>query len=219
VQNLVTAWDTGDGSSAVLVGANGAPNGYINGYEGRAGTDLVSLEVYPDAATDYFTNKSRDEFNLLGQPVAEMLDNEFPLSFSIPAAAGSVQLKIYGAGFAGSETVTVSDVLFSTGTGSGDSDGDGVSDANEVIMGTDPNIATDVLRLSVNAATPTQIQFPSKNSKYYRVYSSTDLITWTGSGTTIPGDGSVKLFDIITTGGTHRFYRLHVMDTDGPWVP
>jgi hypothetical protein len=105
------------------------------------------------------------------------------------------------------------------GGGEGDTDGDGVSDANEGIMGTNPNNANDVLRLTQNPATPTQIQFPSKAGKFYRVYSSTDLLTWTGSGTTLTGDGSVKQFVIVTTGGTRRSYRLHVMSTDGPWAP
>ncbi|HEX2746758.1 MAG TPA: hypothetical protein VHM91_02070, partial [Verrucomicrobiales bacterium] len=90
---------------------------------------------------------------------------------------------------------------------------------NEGIMGTNPNDAADVLRLTQNTATPGQIQFASKTGKFYRVYSSTDLTTWTAAGTTITGDGAVKQFSIVTTDGTRRYYRLHVMSTDGPWAP
>jgi hypothetical protein len=114
----------------------------------------------------------------------------------------------------------VSDVLFTAGgtTPGADSDGDGVTDANEAIMGTDPNNAADVLRLSQTPATPTQINFPSKAGKFYKVYSSTDLNTWTNAGlATIAGDGTAKQFNVTTTGATRRFYRLAVMGTDGPW--
>ncbi|HWB03071.1 MAG TPA: thrombospondin type 3 repeat-containing protein [Verrucomicrobiales bacterium] len=221
--NLVTTWDTGDGSSAVTVGANGPPNGYINGYVGTAGTDLVTLDVYLDPPADYLAHATRDEFNLNAQPVTDQLDNTFPLSFSIPAAANSAQLLIYGAGFAGSETVTVSDVLFTTGAGSGDSDGDGVSDKNEAIMGTDPNNAADVLRLTQNPANPNQISFPSKANKFYRLYISDDaaegthLAAWKDAGlSTFIGDDTGKAFDIsVLPAESRRFFRLHVMDTDG----
>ncbi len=114
--------------------------------------------------------------------------------------------------------------LTSTTSGGGtggetDSDGDGVSDAAETIMGTNPNNSTDVLRLT-QAATPGQMQFPSKAGKYYRVYTSPDLHTWTPSAAAIPGDGSVKQFPLAPSAGTPRlYYRLHVMSMDGPWAP
>jgi hypothetical protein len=144
----------------------------------------------------------------------------FHFSYAIPEAANNVQIRIIGNSNSPSETFVVKNVTLSTGGGpAGDSDGDGVSDANEAIMGTDANNAADVLRLINDPSNPTQIQFQSKNGRFYRVYSSTDLQTWTGSGTTILGDGSMKQFDVTITGEGRRFYRLHVMATDGPWAP
>ena len=109
----------------------------------------------------------------------------------------------------------------------GDTDHDGVSDADEAIMGTDPNSATDVLRLTQNPALPTQISFPSKAGRFYRVYASDDtdgqeathLLKWKDAGlTTIVGNGGPKQFNVtVLPAEKRRFYRLHVMATDGPW--
>ncbi len=103
--------------------------------------------------------------------------------------------------------------------GDSDTDGDGVSDADELVMGTDANNASDVLRLAQAAGNPGQITFTSKAGKYYRVYSSTDLGTWSDAGlTTIAGDNSAKQFNIPTpVPGQRRYFRLHVMGADGVW--
>jgi hypothetical protein len=147
----------------------------------------------------------------IDQPVTTLTPGAHTLAVSVhnSAVASSDQ------GFALQLTSVISG---GGGTGNGDTDGDGVSDANETIEGTDPNNAADVLRLSQNPATPTQINFPSKAGKFYKVYSSTDLNTWTNTGlATIAGDGTAKSFNVTTTGATRRFYRLAVMGTDGPW--
>ncbi|HWB03735.1 MAG TPA: thrombospondin type 3 repeat-containing protein [Verrucomicrobiales bacterium] len=106
----------------------------------------------------------------------------------------------------------------STGSSGGDTDGDGVSDADETIMGTDPANPSDVLSLTINASQPNQVTFGSKAGKFYRVFSSPDLNSWSDAGlATLAGDGTLKQFTITTTGRSRRFYRLKVMGTDGPW--
>jgi hypothetical protein len=143
--NLITALDVGNGASAVTVGANGAPDGYLNGYNGTAGLDLVSNINYATAAEEYNANRNRDELNVNGGAAAASLNGTINLSAVIPASANTAKLIIYGAGVTGSEAFIFRDALFSLATAPLDTDGDGMSDSYETQYGLDPNSPADKL--------------------------------------------------------------------------
>jgi hypothetical protein len=229
--NLVDRWDTGRGlSSTAAPGTAGDKNGYINGYSGTAGTDLITSIAYTVAEDEYNANRVRDEFNIkldnamLNEIADLQLNNDFLLSYPIPAGASSAQLFIYGASFSGSETATVSEVLFAAAGGNRDTDGDGVLDADETIMGTSITDANDVLRISRNPANPMELNFPTKTGAFYRVYISDDaaapthLQKWMDANLgTFTGNGSTASFTIAPGTAPRRFYRLHVKRTDSDW--
>ena len=230
VINLVDAYDKGNGASATVApGTNGPKDGYINGYNGTAALDLLSSIDYSipplTAEDEYNANLARDEFNALGEVADAAISNQFPLAATIPAAANTVQLRILSTGINGSETGEVSDVLFSGVRTTNDNDGDGITNTDEAIMGTDPNNAGDALRLTQNPSTPTQMTFPTVAGRFYRVYTSNDadaashLQSWRDAGlATIVGNGATAAFSVaVDPGQPRRFYRLHVMQSDGPW--
>ena len=91
-------------------------------------------------------------------------------------------------------------------------------------MGTDKYDAKSVLRLLQDAATPTHFTFTGATGRFYRVYQSEDaasathLQKWTDAGLGSFHDVGPHSVDIQVTPGTpRRFYRLHVMQADGPW--
>ena len=154
-------WDVGDGASSLTVatlGANGAPDGWINGYVGAAGTNAgPSATVYATGLDDYNDNRGRDEFNRLGEAgiielnhpeVATNAGVAFSMDFTytIPASADSAKLVITGVGVGGTELFLVKDVLFALApVGPVDTDSDGMTDAYETANGLDPNSAADKL--------------------------------------------------------------------------
>jgi hypothetical protein len=225
--SLVTQYDFGNGApstTGTTGGANGAADGFINGYQGAIGTDLGDATVYATTAEDYNAHRNRDEFNRNSEETSVMIDNLFPLSATIPANADDVKLVITGLGAGGSETFTVSNILFSTSNADVDSDMDGMTDAyedandldknddsdrdldldgdgqsnlHEFLAGTAANDSSSTLKItsvSRNATTGT-INWSSVPGKTYRVDFSYDLLEWDDAEINFPSGG-----DTTTTG-------------------
>lgn len=216
--NLITPWDIGNGApstTGTTGGVNGAPDGFINGYNGAAGTDLENATVYATGAADYNAHKDRDEFNALNEDASVRLDNTFLLEAVIQENADSVYLVITGQGIGGSESVVVSNVLFSTSNTLGDSDSDGIPDDYEIANGLNPlddsdrdldfdhdgysNLSEFLAGTAANDATSFLglTEFTIGNNRFsatwssvpgktYTIQSSTDLQNWTPLGTDIP---------------------------------
>jgi hypothetical protein len=152
--------------------------------------------------------------------------SDFPLAFTIPDSVTSVQLVITGLNDSLTEAWVLENCLFATaGTPAADSDGDGISDDEEVIMGTDPNDNTSFTRLAQTDGFPTEFSFLGVEGRFYRIYQSDDadpgshLTKWTDTGAGAAGTGVHALYLTIQPGVTRRLYRVHVMQSDGPWPP
>jgi hypothetical protein len=218
IVNLISPWDAGNGASAVTdTGANGAPDGYLNGYTGAAGTDVISSVVYATSLEDYNAHTNRDEFNSGREPGGNQIRNLFALSHVIPAAASSAQLRIAGAGISGSEFFSLFNVLFSTVPATHDSDNDGVPDLTELHDGTDPHNPFSLFGISgltPEAGHPgnSLAAFPTVSGRFYQGYFSSNLLTWTRDDTSsaVTGDGASHawLLSPAVAPGTRRYLKI-----------
>jgi hypothetical protein len=212
VQDRTGGFEAADTFNAWLIydGNAGAPVSLITPHDDDASGLMQGAELCPVPAVNPTTQ-----------------DFDYALSALIPDGVNSVQMVIAGINNSPNETMVVSAVRFAPAPPTTDNDGDGISNADEEIMGTDSENPADALRLTQNAANPLQMDFPTVALRYYRVYQSDDadgqeathLQTWVDSGLpTIPGDGNPGSFTVtVAPAEVRRYYRLHVMLSDGPW--
>ena len=98
-----------------------------------------------------------------------------------------------------------------------DTDGDGMSDAAEIIAGTDPTSALSVLRTTLRLLSPlgpAAVSWPSAPGRVYRVEVAHDLAdnaAWQTLVEDIPADGETVEWLDEDWHPTHRFYRTGVM--------
>lgn len=214
--NLVDAtYDTGDGAASTQV--NGSPNGVLNGFTG-----LANVDTGLTAVQDYDNNLERDEFNLLinslRSPAAGSLNSLFRFTRLIPDEVTGVRIIVTGLNNSAAESFSLSGMrFFLEASDPTDNDGDGATNGQEATAGTDPDNPSDVLRLAPMAAIPGSdppaflSRFASKNGRFYRLYRSPDLQTWTAEGIPYAGDGGEFEVNITLPSGTLRsYYRLMV---------
>lgn len=100
-----------------------------------------------------------------------------------------------------------------TATAASDTDKDGVSDLAEYRAGTEPDDATDYLKVASTTFsggnTQATVTFTSDPSRLYRIETCDDLVSWQNSahGTFAPDPGTTTTRIVTWTGNDRRFIR------------
>ena len=93
-----------------------------------------------------------------------------------------------------------------------DSDGDGMTDAAEIIAGTDPNDPNSVLRITALDIGNQQVIWDSVSNINYQVLGTTDLtLPFAPISPLIHASGSPSFFTDGFFDPTNKFYRIQIV--------
>ena len=180
-----------------------------------SGNVNVALDVKAEAACDLVIDLLDEDFRWQGgtrlaiSTPGQTVTTSFPIAHSLTdtvAYRWSIFLTPHGSNY-------LSALAWYHGPNpSDDPDGDGLSNAEELIAGTSPRNAADVLALDVQFQTGrTILAWNSKVGRTYQIFTSSDFQTWTLSGLPIAGNGSrIVLSEPQDKNAAFTFYHLSV---------
>ncbi len=91
----------------------------------------------------------------------------------------------------------------------GDPDNDGLTNTQEYIVGKNPQTNDSYTAGVAKTGSGFDVTFGTVADRFYRVYSSSDLVDWNPIGSDVLGDGSTQTVSDATS-ATRKFYRVEV---------
>jgi Calcineurin-like phosphoesterase/Purple acid Phosphatase, N-terminal domain len=93
-----------------------------------------------------------------------------------------------------------------------DTDSDGNTARDEYLFGLNPSASDRFAWTTKHLAHGVEVSFPTLPQRTYRVFWTTDLLTWTPGSPLISGDGTEKQWTDLPGAIPRRFYRVEVLN-------